>query len=86
MSRVPATDRGHTNDRDGVDAPFDCSARNPEIQTWQQAADQSIQYWSERHPDPRIEDRSDVVDLLGHQASPAGSNRGTPTSALDESW
>ena len=53
-----------------------CSALNPEIQTWPQAADQSIQYWSEQHPEPGIEDRSDVVDLLGHQDPAPGAATG----------
>ena len=64
-TRAPATGNGHTIDSDGDDNPVDHSALNPEIQSWQQAADQSIQYRSEQHRELGIEHWSGVVDLLG---------------------
>ena len=78
IPRAPATGNGHTIESDGDDDPIDCSALNPEIQSWQQTADQSIQYWSEQHRELGIEHWSAVVDPLGLQDSARGPQRSNP--------
>ena len=68
-SRALVTEHGHTIDSDGDDDPIGHCALNPEIPSWQQAADQSIQYRSEQHREFGLEYWSGLVDLLGPKDS-----------------